>query len=122
MTLWIILKKKIGLNYLYFYYDVWSQSHPIDKGTTSRKAFIYFDFHKFNIKNKKFNTNENQIFMNNKNYLSNGFLMRKSTLITWIYYRFYKEKNCSFSSINDNTCLLELYKKVKEISNIDNRC
>ena len=115
-------KNKIDPNYLYFYYGAWSQSHPVDIGTTTRKAFTNFDFHKFNPKNNNFNQIENQIFSNNKNSLSNGFLMRKSTLITWIYYRFYKEINCAFSSINDNTCLLELYKKVKKISNIDNKC
>ena len=43
-------KNKIDPNYLYFYYGAWSQSHPIDIGTTTRKAFIDFDFHKFNLK------------------------------------------------------------------------
>ena len=48
--------------------------------------------------------------------------MRKSTFIIWIYYRFYGEINRTFKENNSNKLLLNLYLKVKQLSNIDNRC
>ena len=115
-------KEKIDSNYLYFYYGAWSKSHPIDIGTTTRKAFINYDFKKYNPKNNNFKQIQNEIFSKNFNSVSNGFLMRKCTLIAWIYYRFYADINSAFSGVNDTAYLLEFYKKVKEFSYIDNIC
>ena len=47
--------------------------------------------------------------------------MRKSTFIVWLYYRFYNEINFTFSS-GDNYSLLNLYKKIKNLSSPDNKC
>ena len=73
-------------------------------------------------KKKNFNKIQSEIFTQNYNSLSNGFLMRKSTFIAWIYYRFYSEINAAFNPIDDNKYLLKLYTKIKELSHIDNQC
>ena len=116
------LKEDIDVNYLYFYYGAWSKSNPVDIGNTTKKAFSKFDFQEFNPKNKKFESVEKFIIDSNKNSLSNGFLMRKSTFIVWVYYRFYGDVNKAFSGINNNKLLIELYEKIKKLSNIDNKC
>ena len=115
-------KENLNPNYFYFYYGAWSKSNPIDIGNTTKKAFKKFDFIKYNPKNNNFETIRDEIFASNYNSLSNGFLMRKTTLIAWIYYRFMGEIKNAFKDINDNKKLLELYKKLKDISNIDNQC
>ena len=96
-------KENIDPNYLYFYYGAWSKSNPIDIGKTTKAAFKDYDFFKFYPKNQIFNTVEKNIEITNSRSLSNGFLMRKSTFIAWIYYRFYGEINKAFESITDNT-------------------
>ena len=116
------LKETIDPNYLYFYYGAWSRSKPIDIGHTTIKAFSKFNFNEYHPKNKNFQNVFNEIFSNNYNSLSNGFLMRKSTFIAWFYHRFYRLVNDAFNPINDNKLLLDLYDKLKELSRIDNQC
>ena len=118
------IKEDIDVNYLYFYYGAWSQSNPVDIGNTTKEALSKFDFQKSNPKNKNFESVEKFINEKNKNSLSNGFLMRKSTFIVWIYYRFYREVNEAFkeSNNNNNKLLISLYEKIKKLSNIDNKC
>ena len=114
-------KDDIDPNYIYFYYGAWSKSNPIDIGNATKKAFKEFSFNEFSPKRNNFHVIENEIVKDNNNSLSNGFLMRKTTLIAWIYYRFYGIVNKAFvDNNNDNTDLIELYEKAKEISNIDN--
>lgn len=114
-------KDSIDPNYIYFYYGAWAKSNPIDMGFTTENAFKYFDFVTFHPKLNNFKTIQNQIFKDNYNSLSNGFLMRKSTLIAWIYYRNFFLINKVFDDNNkDNKYLIELYEKLKEISHIDN--
>jgi hypothetical protein len=50
--------------------------------------------------------------------------MRKTPFIAWLYYRFYNEINNTFSSIDNNSTsiLLNLYKKIKNLSVPDNKC
>ena len=114
-------KDKIDPNYIYFFYGAWANSHPIDIGHTTQKAFKDFNFNEFSPKRDNFHIFKDEIAKENNNSLSNGFLMRKTTLIAWIYYKFYGIVNKAFANNNnDNIDLIELYEKAKEISNIDN--
>ena len=117
-------KEVLNPNYLYFYYGAWSKSHPIDIGHNIKKALSKFNFKQFHPKNDELRNIEAEIYQNNYRSLSNGFLMRKSTFIIWIYYRFYGEINKALDEKNNknNKPLLDLYLKIKELSHIDNRC
>ena len=112
----------IDVNYLYFYYGAWSKSNPIDIGNTTKKSFMIFDFYKFLPEQNNFDKVSQIINNSNRNSLSNGFLMRKSTFIVWLYYRFYNDINKAFSQNDNNEKLLKLYDKIKELSHIDNQC
>ena len=114
-------KETIDINYLYFYYGAWVCSDPIDIGNTTIEAFSYFNFKDFHPKKNNFNKVIEDIFNKNYNSLSNGFLMRKSTFIAWVYFRFYGLINDAFNK-KDNKSILELYNKLKELSRIDNQC
>ena len=116
-------KETIDPNYIYFYYGSWAKSEPIDMGFTTENAFKDFDFVTFHPKLNNFKNVQNEISKDNYNSLSNGFLMRKSTLIAWIYNRFFFLINQAFDDTiynNNNKYLIELYEKIKEISHIDN--
>ena len=115
-------KETIDVNYLYFYYGAWFKSNPLDIGFTTRKAFEKFDFKQYHPKKLGFKNVEQYIYSSNYNSLSNGFLMRKSTFIAWLFYRFYGEINKAFNEIQDIEPLLNLYKKIKDLSHIDNQC
>ena len=85
--------KELNSNYLYYFYGLWHISHPRDEGSTTRKALKYF-----NDKDFKFNLNKDdnitifkEIEKNNNNSLANGFLMRTSPIIVFLYFR-YKNK------------------------------
>ena len=113
-------KENIDGNYLYFYYGAWTKSNPIDIGKTTKAAFKDYDFKICYPKNKMFDEIKKNIEKDNNKSLSNGFLMRKSTFIAWIYYRFYGEINKAFESITDNQNLLKLYEKIKYFCHFDN--
>ena len=115
-------KETIDVNYLYFYYGAWSKSGPLDIGNTTQNAFKKFDFKECHPKKLPFNKVEYDLYNNNFDSLSNGFLMRKSTFIAWLFYRFYGEINKAFNEIKDTRPLLNLYEKIKELSRIDNKC
>jgi ADP-ribosylglycohydrolase len=115
-------KETIDENYLYFYYGAWSKSGPLDIGTTTKKAFEKFDFKQYHPKKSGFKYIEYDLYSNNFESLSNGFLMRKSTFIVWLFYRFYREINKAFNEIKDTEPLLNLYNKIKDLSRIDNKC
>ena len=114
-------KDQLISDFLYFYYGAWFNTQPLDFGNTTKKALELFDFVNFNPNFYQFYKIENEILSKNKKSLSNGFLMRKSTFIVWLYYRFYNEINFTFSS-GDNYSLLNLYKKIKNLSSPDNKC
>ena len=115
-------KDIIDPNYIYFYYGAWANSNPIDIGNTTKRAFKDYQFTAFSPKLDNFQNIKSQIYNENYNSLSNGFLMRKSTLIVWMHYRFFWLINQAFDNKNnDNKYLIQLYEKAKEISNIDNR-
>ena len=82
-------KEIIDPKYLYFYYGAWTKSNPIDMGRTTQASFKNYDFTTCNPNNDKckdkFNSIIKEIEKNNYNSLSNGFLMRKSTFIAWLY-------------------------------------
>ena len=115
-------KESIDVNYLYFYYGGWAKSKPLDIGITTRKAFEKFDFIENHPKKSGFQNMLYSIYNNNSESLSNGFLMRKSTFIAWLFYRFYAEINKAFNEVKDTEPLLNLYKKIRELSRIDNQC
>ena len=115
-------KETIDVNYLYFYYGAWSKSGPLDIGNTTQNAFKKFDFKQCHPKKSAFKKVEYDLYDNNFESLSNGFLMRKSTFIAWLFYRFYGEINKAFNEIKDTKPLLNLYEKIKELSRIDNKC
>jgi len=115
-------KETIDVNYLYFYYGAWSKSGPLDIGNTTQNAFKKFDFKNCHPKKSGFKNVEYDLYDNNFESLSNGFLMRKSTFIAWLFYRFYGEINKAFNEIKDTKPLLNLYEKIKELSRIDNKC
>jgi len=115
-------KENLDVNYLYFYYGAWYKTGPLDIGATTERSLKPFNFYDFLPEKKNFNKIQDTIFTNNFNSLSNGFLMRKSTFIAWLYYRFYSDINVAFNPIDDNKYLLPLYQKIKELSHIDNQC
>ena len=115
-------KENIDVNYLYFYYGAWSKSGPLDIGIATKKAFEKFDFKQYHPKKSGFKNIQADIYKDNFFSLSNGFLMRKSTFIAWLFYRFYGEINKTFNEISDTKPLLNLYKKIKDLSHIDNQC
>ena len=117
-------KEILDPNYLFFYYGAWSKSHPIDIGHSTKKALTKFTFNQFLPKREGFKFIETEIYQNNYKTLSNGFLMRKSTFIIWLFYRFYGEINkaLNYKENKDNKLLLNLYMKIRDISHIDNKC
>ena len=115
-------KESLDPNYLYFYYGAWSTSNPLKIESSIKSALSKFNFIQFHPIKSNFKYIENEISHNNKNSLSNRFLMRKSTFIIWIFYRFYGEINLAFNEISDNKPLLNLYLKIKNLSHIDNIC
>ena len=116
------MKKELLVDYIYFYYGAWFKTNPLDNGNTTQQALIPFDFLKFNPHFYNFNKIEQSIAQINANSLSNGFLMRKSTFIVWLYYRYNNEINIAFSSKVFNNNLLALYNQIKILSFVDNKC
>ena len=113
-------KENINPKYLYFYYGAWTKSNPIDIGKTTRASFKNYDFMSCNPNTDRFYNIIKDIEKNNIRSLSNGFLMRKSTFIAWLFFRFFGEINKAFESITDSQKLLELYQKIKSLSHLDN--
>ena len=116
-------KEELLVDYIYFYYGAWFKTDPLDYGNTTKHALKDFDFIKNAPYLQNFKNIETNIIKGNYDSLSNGFLMRKSPFIAWLYYRFYNEINTTFSTIgNNNIFILNLYKKIKDLSIPDNRC
>ena len=92
-------KETLDGNYLYYFYGAWTKSKPIDIGYTVKDSYKKFDFYKHHPNHKKFQEAISEFFSHNYKSLSNGFLMRKSTFIAWIYYRFYYEVESPFNNI-----------------------
>ena len=116
-------KEELLVDYIYFYYGAWFKTDPLDFGNTTKHALKDFDFTKNHPNLNKFKDIEIKIIQGNFNSLSNGFLMRKSPFIAWLYYRFYNEINTAFSSFdNNNTSLINLYNKIKNLSIPDTKC
>jgi len=114
-------KEDLSADYIFFYYGAWFKTNPLDYGSTTKKALKNFDFIQYHPLLNNFKNIEKKIEKENKDSLSNGFLMRKSPLIAWLYYRFYREINEAFESIDYNTKLLNLYLKIRIISFEDNK-
>ena len=115
-------KETLDENYLYFYYGAWSISNPLNIEDTTKNAISKFDFRQFHPIKSEFKNIKDKIYNANYNSFSNGFLMRKSTFIIWIFYRFYGEINKAFNEISDIKPLISLYIRIKNLSHIDNIC
>ena len=115
-------KEELSADYIYFYYGAWFKTSPLDYGATTKKALKQFDFVRFHPLLNNFKNIEKKIEIDNKDSLSNGFLMRKSPFIVWLYYRFYHEISEAFSTIDYNKNLLNLYLKIRKLSAEDNKC
>ena len=116
------VKKEIIVDYIYFYYGAWFKSDPLDMGNTTGNALELFDFINFHPNQKKFNSIEEIISEKNKMSLSNGFLMRKSPFIAWLYYRYNTEINNAFTGEKNKNAIFDLYKLIKDLSSPDNKC
>ena len=114
-------KNQLNANYIYFYYGAWFKTNPLDFGNTTKSALKHFNFRQYQPALNNFQKIEHLILKDNHNSLSNGFLMRKSTFIAWLYYRFYYEISEALAK-KDNISLFNLYKKIKDLSAEDNRC
>ena len=114
-------KKKLISDYIFFYYGAWSQTHPLDIGSTTKKSLKEFNFIKYNPNLSNFKDIEKILLEKNINSLSNGFLMRKSPFIAWLYYRFFDEVNNAIEK-DKNDELFALYINIRTLSESDNKC
>ena len=114
-------KESLNVNYMYFYYGAWFSTHPLDYGNTTKAALKYFDFTQFLPKSNNFSKIEGKIINDNYQSLSNGFLMRKSTFIAWIYYRLYHEISEALYDTKNLEKLFNLYVKINLLSSEDNK-
>ena len=119
-------KEELLVDYIYFYYGAWFKTNPLDYGKTTKNALKEFNFIKNNPNLNNFKEIEKIIFKDNYDSLSNGFLMRKSPFIAWLYYRFSDDIDKAFNKtnndINDINGLSNLYIKIRNLSIIDNKC
>ena len=100
-------------NLIFYYYGIWIMSMPLDQGFTTSSAL-----HNFRIQTMPINGNNlfsddlrKKIALQNCNSKANGGLMRISTLIVWLYYRYKNEINIILK--NDNRIkFLELYNNI----------
>ena len=115
------IKDSLNVNYLYFYYGAWFSTSPLDYGNTTKAALRYFNFTQFHPNSNNFGKIEGKIINENFQSLSNGFLMRKSTFIAWIYYRFYHELSDALNDIKNLDKLFQLYVKIRLVSSEDNK-
>ena len=81
-------KEEIIPDYIYFYYGSWFKTNPLDFGNTTSIALKDFKFKDYFTNSNNFQIYEGNIIKNNYNSLSNGFLMRKSPFIVWLYFYF----------------------------------
>ena len=114
---------EINSDYLYYYYGLWHLSRPRDEGNTTRKALKLFKPIDFDPnKNNNYELYFKQIVNNNYQSLANGFLMRTSPLIVWIYYRHNTQIVQTFQNDNNSKELFELFQLIRNIVIKDNIC
>ena len=110
----IMENKKLELdsNYLYYFYGLWHMSMPKDEGITTRKALFHFtkvDHNKFNLSNNNYNDIFKDIEKNNKKSLANGFLMRTSPIIVYLYFKLKNQIALAFDKKDEKELEDELY-------------
>ena len=117
---------ELNSNYLYYFYGLWHISHPKDEGNTTRAALKYFaqiDYTKFNINEDSCNAIFKEIEKKNKKSLANGFLMRTSPIIVFLYFRFKSKIIEAFNKKKDNQKeLYDLFEIIKTEVYKDNIC
>ena len=113
----------INNDYLFYYYGLWHTSKPRDEGISTRKALMHFKASNFD-PNKSNNYEDcfKKIIVNNAKTLANGFLMRTSPLIVWIYYRFNEKVIKTFSNEDNSKDLFELFSLIRDLARKDNIC
>ena len=118
--------KELNSNYLYYFYGLWHISHPKDEGNTTRAALKYFaqiDYTKLNINEDSCNAIFKEIEKKNKKSLANGFLMRTSPIIVFLYFRFKSKIIEAFNKKKDNQKeLYDLFEIIKTEVYKDNIC
>ena len=114
--------KVLNENLIYYYYLIWYNSHPLDIGTTTRKALNILKLDENNnIKNIKFSRRiKEQIAEKNNDSLSNGFLMRISPLLCW-FYMVNENYIREILKTKNNEKYYELYSKILSITDKDNQ-
>ena len=115
--------KELNSNYLYYFYGLWHISHPRDEGNTTRKALKYFNLKDFNLNKGNNNGIFEEIEKNNNKSLANGFLMRTSPIIVFLYFRYKSEITKAFNKKKDNQKeLYDLFEIIKSEVYKDNIC
>ena len=115
--------KELNSNYLYYFYGLWHISHPRDEGNTTRKALKYFNLIDFKLNKGNNNGIFEEIEKNNNKSLANGFLMRTSPIIVFLYFRYKSEITKAFNKKKDNQKeLYDLFEIIKSEVYKDNIC
>lgn len=117
--------KELNSNFLYYFYGLWHISHPKDEGNTTRKALKYFNEKDFNFNLNKASNDEifKEIEKSNNKSLANGFLMRTSPIIVFLYFRFKNKITEAFNKEKDNQKeLFALFNIIKLEVHKDNIC
>jgi len=120
------IKLELNSNYLFYFYGLWHISKPKDEGNTTRKAlkpFTKIDITKLNLKINSFNEIFKDIEKDNKKSLANGFLMRTSPIIAYLYFKYKSEITQIFKEENNKKRILfSLFELIKLEVQKDNIC
>ena len=107
--------KTLNPNLLYYYYVLWYKSNPLDIGMATRNALSFLDIEKVNINDENIFSEKikSKISTKNSGSLANGFLMRASPLLTWLY-MVHKDYIRIILESNSSSKYFGLYKKIHE--------
>ena len=115
--------KELDQDLIYYYYGAWMKSGPFDIGRTTMNALRDFNFEHYYIDTKdKVKETLQRLEKENRDSLSNGFLMRISPFVAWFYYR-NRNKHIIidvFKSKKENE-YVALYEKIKDTVILDNK-
>ena len=119
------IKLELNSNYLYYFYGLWHISKPKDEDNTTRKALKHFDkmdITKLNLNEGSFNGIFKEIEKDNKQSLTNGFLMRTSSIIVYLYFKYKSQITQIFKEKNNQQNLFGLFELIKLEVQKDNIC
>lgn len=113
--------KELDQDLIYYYYGAWMKSGPFDIGRTKMNALRDFNFEHYFIDTKdKVKETLQRLEKENRDSLSNGFLMRISPFVAWFYYRNKQFIIDVFKSKKENE-YVALYEKIKDTVILDNK-